>query len=195
MNLVVLAQSSFDLFGRFQTLFESAGVLGFGVLITVALGGFYLAVNADRRWLILAYCVCLMFSGHLIEAIESGTTLLRWMLILCLSLSVNRGFRSAGIMCVMLGIYWCFGVASVFWSSNPMMGLQLTVLSVMLTVPMAMTIGDELADRNELDSLPRFFNWCSVIYLIQFCFCRSCAVQDFQVQRRALRCLSSLAAF
>ena len=165
MNLLYLAQGSFDLFGRLQTLFESAGTLGIAAVITAAVGGFYFATTADRRWLILAYCVCLMFSGHLIQAIDSGATLLRWMLILCLALSVNRGFRNAGVMSIMLGAYWCVALLSVAWSKNPMLGLQLSVLSVMLTIPMAMTISDELADRNELDSFPRYMNWCSLIYI------------------------------
>ena len=164
-SYILIAQRRVDLFTRLDE-FGASGGIGLLLLVIIGLLALFWALNASRKKLLFLYCVCLMFSGHLVGLIDSGSTLLRWLLILCLAISVNRGYRDPGVVCKMLGAYWIFCLFTILWSLNPLQGVQLSVLSILVTVPMAMTISDELTLSSELEIFPKYLNLCSAIYIL-----------------------------
>jgi hypothetical protein len=160
----LLAQSATGLEGRLGTLLENPFIVI--LVLAVSFVAIMASLQAKRKLLVFAYCFCLMFSGHILQVVDSGTTLVRWALIGCLTLSATKGYRPQGVLCSMLGIYWTFSAVSTLWSDSPRIGLQLSGLSFLLCVPAAMALSDEYGKDYEFDFFPKFMNWVAVVYIL-----------------------------
>jgi len=85
-----------DLFGRISGFMDSAGPLGLVAVLALLLGLLALAVTGKRMILLGAYLFLLMFSGFAVPAIDAGSTLLRWVVMLLIALTAVRGARLPG---------------------------------------------------------------------------------------------------
>lgn len=166
MISILARAEGLDLQGRLARVLGGGGtdtillVLGIGAL------ALFIGMQVRRSSIIIAYIVCLMFSGHQIALLDTSSTLLRWLLIGCLVLSVEKGASATGPICTMLGVHWAYSIFSVLWSPTPEFGIQLSVLSFLLTVPAAMSISNEVKLTGDLGKLPRVLNACALIYIV-----------------------------
>lgn len=128
-----LAQQDNDLLGRIAELGERIpfALIPIGAICLLAL--LQLALSPRAFWLIPIYLVMCMFSGHSLTMLDTGSTLVRWWLILCFCLSATQKTGYPGKVCEMLGWYWSFSLVSLIWSPNISGGIQLSGLSLAMT--------------------------------------------------------------
>ncbi|MCE5328009.1 MAG: O-antigen ligase family protein [Planctomycetaceae bacterium] len=104
----------------------------------------------NKRWLLLSLFVsALMFSGHVHESLDSGSTLLRWAIMFVLALTAFNGMANPGIAAVMLGIMATWGIATSFLSVSTFYAVQKAGLLFVLALPMAAVMADRA--RTERD--------------------------------------------
>lgn len=165
MTQIVLAQGS-DLFSRLSQFSSEfpAWVLLLGVFFLVAT--VQLALSKHVFWLIPTYLLMCMFSGHIVSQLDTGTTLIRWWLILCFCIAALKMGSYPGSICIMLGTYWLFSLFSTLWSPNFGGGIQLAGLSVLMTLGASTAISGIMANPAIIMKTLNLYALMSVVFIL-----------------------------
>ncbi|HOD81744.1 MAG: O-Antigen ligase [Planctomycetes bacterium ADurb.Bin126] len=146
-----------DLFGRISGFMDSAGPLGLVAVLALLLGLLALAVTGKRMILLGAYLFLLMFSGFAVPAIDAGSTLLRWVVMLLIALTAVRGARLPGLPAVMLSVYAAYGLLTAPLSPVALWSIQTGLLMLVATLPMAAATADHLRTLDDVYRLLKLF--------------------------------------
>ncbi|MDA7925084.1 O-antigen ligase family protein, partial [Mariniblastus sp.] len=164
MDLLVLGQN--DFFARLLQLSDHfpAWMIMLGALLLIGTLG--ISFSRYALWLILVYLVMCMFSGNAIRQLDTGSTLMRWWLIGCLSLASLHKNAHPGRVCIMLGTYWLFSLVSLLWSPNFGAGIQISCLSIAMILFAGSGISGLLPDFNTMQKIPQFYVVASSVFAI-----------------------------
>ncbi len=164
--MIYLIAQRGDFFGRIAQFQEQ---FPFWVLLLGAaalLGILQIAFSNRNFWLIPLYFMACMFSGNIIQQVDTGTTFLRWWLIFCFSAAAIRGWAYPGLVCSMLGVYSVYLLAAVSWSPNPIWGLQIAVLGTMMFLFASGNISSILNNSEQIKNLILWFLAIAPIFLL-----------------------------
>lgn len=157
--------SSSDLAGRLTRLATEGGPAVIIACLFVVLGGFLLVGQRKTEWLIAGYSICLMFSGHFVDAVDTGTTVVRWGVIGLIAIASLNGVHRSGTVCSMLAAYWAFSIFTVLWSPAKSFGLQVSVLSLAMTGPAALAMSHCYKHKISLSFVPKSLCFVSVLFV------------------------------
>ncbi len=133
-----------DLIGRLMGFLEAAGPVGATMLFVALLSLGVLAVTGKRWWLLMVFVVALMFSGHHIEFVDAGSTLLRWVVIFLLGVSCIRGVKSPGTGAVMIGLMAIWGIVTSPLAPSLSWAMQKAGLMFAIAVLMGAALADQI---------------------------------------------------
>lgn len=133
-----------DFFGRVRSFLEAAGPVGASLFFVVLLFLAVLALMGKRWWLLAVFVVALMFSGYYIPAVDSGSTLLRWLVIFLLALSCVRGVKSPGVGAIMIGSMAIWGMLTSPMALSLSWAMQKTGLMFAVAILMGAAVADQI---------------------------------------------------
>ncbi len=167
MSQSVLAfETGSDLIGRLRQLIEVGGgaalILG-GLFIAILL---VLTVMNRRKALLAIFVLALMFSGHPMAALNAGSTLLRWLVMFMLAMTVAFGISNPGLPAILLSLFSFGAIFGAFNVPTPFYGIQRGGLMLILTCPMAIAIANSIRTREDIRQLIRLYVIAAVVYFI-----------------------------
>ena len=155
-----------DLFGRITGFLESGGPLGLlGAILAMAVL-LSLGFLGKRRVLVGLYLASLMFSGFVIGWVDTGSTLLRWAILLVLAGTVGRGWRMPGLGAMMIGLYALYQLTTVLFSPAKLWGAQKAALMFIAAVPMGAAITHSLGGLDDVKRLLKMFLLAAGLYAL-----------------------------
>jgi len=155
-----------DLVGRLQKFMASADPLVLVVLALLALGGVVLAGMRKRNLLVGFYVLAACFSGFMVPAIDAGSTLFRWMVLLLLAATALRGMASPGWPAILLALYGVLAFVLAFLGPVAWYSAQLSLLFVVLNGLVGAAVADGLRTSEGVKSLTRRFVWGATAFAI-----------------------------
>ncbi len=139
-----------DFFGRARSFLEAAGPVGVILLFVVLLFLAVLAVMGKRWWLLAIFMAALMFAGHQIRFLDSGSTLLRWLVIILLGLSCIRGVKWPGVGAVMIGFMAVWGMLTAPLALSLSWAMQKSGLTFVIAILMGAAIADQVRTLKDI---------------------------------------------
>ena len=155
-----------DLFTRIALFIEDAGALGVLGLLLAILALLVIAVTRRQGLLVQAYLLALMFSGFTVPAIDSGSTLFRWGVLVALGASGLFGWRNPGLPAMMVAGLGVFGAATVGFSPRPQYGFQFGVGLILMTGLAGGVIARNFPGIGGVRKLVGYFRVVAVVYAV-----------------------------
>jgi O-antigen ligase len=155
-----------DLIGRLTKLLQIGGGFGIALLCLLLIPMILLAVMNKRTILIGMFLFALMFTGSIIPGLDAGSTLFRWGIMFLLAGTMAFGASSPGWPAITLGIV---GILCMFWGFNgarPFYSFQKSLLYVVMMLPMASALADQVQSREDVKRFLRMFLWPAGIYVM-----------------------------
>jgi len=155
-----------DLPGRIAGFIDKAGPLGLVVGGLFILVLFLLAVLGKRTALLGIYLLLLMFSGFAVEAVDAGSTLMRWLVMFLIAMTCYAGARSPGAPAVMLGVYAILGIMMSPLAPSTSWAIQQSTLLLVISIPMAAAAAHQLRTMDDIVKLLKLFIVAGGLYVI-----------------------------
>ena len=155
-----------DLFGRIEGFLEAAGPLGIlaGMVVLGVLA--LLAFLNNRQVLVGLYLASLMFSGFVVGWVDTGSTLVRWLILVVLAVTAAQGWRMPGLGAMMIGLFALYQLSTVLFSPVKFWGAQKAALMLIAAVPMGAAITHSLAGREDVKRLLKMFLLAAGLYAV-----------------------------
>lgn len=138
-----------DFLGRVTTFFEAAGPTGIMVAVLGVLLLMTLALFGRRRELLFLLIVTATFSGAMWTAVDSGSTMIRWVILALLALNIFRLRTYPGTPMVLFLLYVFLGIGFIAFSEVILWSMQTGGL-LLLTVTAAVAISDTMKTRTDI---------------------------------------------
>ncbi len=151
---------------RFESFIKVAGRGGTVLLVLVFVIIPALALARRHWWLVAIFVGALMFAGFENSAIDSGSVLLRWLIMFVLATCCMYGMKSPGPGAIMLAAIAVIGILTAPLAPNPMWALQFSGLFFILTVPMAAAIADRLRTMADVRKFLKIVLVCAGIWVV-----------------------------
>ena len=116
--------------------------------------------------LVQAYLFALMFSGFTVPAIDSGSTLFRWGVLVALAASALFGWRNPGLPAMMIAALGLFGAATAGFSPRPQYGFQFGVGLILMTGLAGGVMARNFPGVEGVKKLIGYFRVVAVVYAI-----------------------------
>ncbi len=161
-----MALEGSDLFGRMAELSQtgSGTAVMFGGIIVIVL---LLLAALNRRIILLAiFVVALMFSGHPLEALDAGSTLLRWTVMVFLGGTLVFGISNPGLPAILLSLFSIMAIMGAFNVPIPSYGIQRAGLMLVMTGPMAVAVANTIQTRDDIRRIITLFVIAAIAYII-----------------------------
>ena len=151
---------------RLDSFADAAGRGGVVLLVLVCVIIPALALARRHWWLLAIFVGALMFAGFENDAIDSGSVLLRWLIMFVLAVCCMYGMKSPGPGAIMLSSVAVIGILTAPLAPDAMWALQFSGLFLILTFPMAASIGDRLRSMPDVTKFLRIVLVCAGIWVV-----------------------------
>lgn len=135
---------------RLERFYAATGIPGVVVAALVLLALVVLAVMGRRWWLLAPFLIMMVFSGHTSDTIDSGSTLVRWLIMFLLAATAAYGVSYAGAATVLLAMMAIWGILMSSSSVSPFYSLQQAGLLFILAGPMAAAFANSIHTRKDI---------------------------------------------
>ncbi|MCE5278169.1 MAG: O-antigen ligase family protein [Planctomycetaceae bacterium] len=155
-----------DVFGRFDRFYDAAGLAGAIIVILLLLALLIMTIAGKRWWLLTIFVAALMFSGHVNDRLDSGSTLLRWAIMFLMALTALRGIGNPGLAAIMLGTMAIVGLVGSFRAPSLFFAIQKSGLLFILVIPMASAMAASIQTRSDVRRFLLILLFGSSIFLV-----------------------------
>jgi len=156
-----------DLLGRLTQFFATGGAVGVvavGVILFLLL---YLTVAGKRLALVSLFMIAVVFSGFVVApAMDSGSTLFRWVVIFLLAATVGWGMRWAGPLAFVLFVLGAAAIVMSFSGRIWFYAAQRSFLLMVFAGPMAWALADSLNSKADVDKFYKTFMIAAAVYVV-----------------------------